>query len=384
MPKTNKPSLGEVLKKAGVRPPNEKPPALWKGPEDDGDMGGITQSMLSAFTVCRERFRVKFIEGLRPHGKFAPAMEYGQMWHICEEHLAAGTDWVIPLKNYCIELCKQYAMQKAEIEKWYNVCKLQFPIYVEFWSKHPNVKQRCPIYQEKVFHVPYTLNSGRVVYLRGKFDSVDCIGVDKTRGIYLQENKTKSSIDDQKLQRQLTFDLQSMMYLVALKESKLLPCEFCGGDQETGHQRLCPADTQIRGIRYNVIQRPLSGGKGSIVRHKAKGSKPAETTEHYYNRLTEIIQESPKSFFARWNAEVSQKDLLRFEERFLKPVLEQLCVWYDWAVTADWANNSIHYMTPFGVYNILAEGGSTDLDEYLLTGSDVGLARSETLFNELK
>ena len=164
------------------------------------------------------------------------------------------------------------------------------------------------------------------------------------------------------------------MYLAALKSLK------ASGDDSEFLQTCGP----IKGIRYNVIQRPLSGGKGSIVRHKAKGNKPAETYEHYYNRLTEIIKESPKSFFARWNAEVASKDLERYEERFLKPILEQLCDWYKWAVNPDWTENTVHYMTPFGIYNILAEGGSTDLDEYLLTGSDVGLHRPEKLFRELQ
>src|SRR4051794_6290554 len=58
---------------------------LWKGPEEDG----ITFSLLSQFLVCRERFRVRVIEGLSAGGGFNHRIEYGSMWHTCEEALAA-------------------------------------------------------------------------------------------------------------------------------------------------------------------------------------------------------------------------------------------------------------------------------------------------------
>jgi hypothetical protein len=39
---------------------------------------------------------------------------------------------------------------------------------------------------------------------------------------------------------------------------------------------------------------------------------------------------------------------------------------------------------PYGVYSPLLDGGSTDLDEHLLTGSEVGLRRVDKLFKELQ
>jgi hypothetical protein len=44
----------------------------------------------------------------------------------------------------------------------------------------------------------------------------------------------------------------------------------------------------------------------------------------------------------------------------------------------------VHWRHPFGVYDALNEGGSSDLDEYLETGSTVGLERASTLFPELE
>ena len=85
--------------------------------------------------------------------------------------------------------------------------------------------------------------------MRGKWDSVDYIG----KRVYLQENKTKGDIDEQAIRHNLHFDLQTMLYMTALTE-ELEP-------------------QKIAGVRYNVIRRPLSGGKGSIRPHAEKNSK---------------------------------------------------------------------------------------------------------------
>jgi hypothetical protein len=43
----------------------------------------------------------------------------------------------------------------------------------------------------------------------------------------------------------------------------------------------------------------------------------------------------------------------------------------------------LHYRHPFGSVNWLDEGGASDLDEYLATGSEAGLQRIDDLFPEL-
>ena len=44
----------------------------------------------------------------------------------------------------------------------------------------------------------------------------------------------------------------------------------------------------------------------------------------------------------------------------------------------------IHFRMPYGVYSPLLDGRTTELDEYLASGSTVGLRRAESLFRELK
>lgn len=351
---------------------------VWRGPEVDG----ITQSLLSKFLVCRERFRIQVIEGWKPADRFNRGIEYGNMWHICEEHFAANEDWLQPLTQYAARLCRKYPTDQQEIDKWYNVCKIQFPVYVDFWSKHKDVRSRTPLLQEENFKVPYELPSGRIVLLRGKFDSVDLIGKGRSAGIYLQENKSKGDIDEEKMRRQLEsgFDLQTMMYLIALDAADP---ELLFG---TNIKR--PA---IKGVRYNVVRRPLSGGKGSIRQKQGSKNVPAETASEFYNRLkTDYIEAEPEHFFMRWKVEVSQQDIERFKRECFNPLLEQLCCWYETMVGTSITIGDptlkplVHYRMPSGIYNPLTQGKETEYDEYLLTGSTVGLERVKNLFPELE
>ncbi len=211
-------SLTDKLKKSGVRAPKKRTTPLWDGPCSDTPNGGITFSLLSRFLVCRERFRLAVIEGLRSAEGFNHRIEYGQMWHLVTENQLAGDDWVKPLVTYTRDLCRQYPLQQEEINKWYNVIRIQFPIYLEYWSKHKDVMNMTPLLQEHTFKVPYTLPSGRIVFLRGKWDSVDHVKQGKKGVIILQENKTKSTVDEQQLKRQMSCDLQTLLYVIALQE----------------------------------------------------------------------------------------------------------------------------------------------------------------------
>jgi hypothetical protein len=328
---------------------------LWKGPYIEG----ITNSLLSRFIVCRERFRILTIEGLQPEPRFNHSIEYGQMWHTCNE--LSQEDWESGLKQYATDLCNKYPLQQEQISHWYNICKLQFGIYLEHRKDFSKTIKGKQLYSEEVFSVAHKLPSGRIVLLRGKWDGV----IKKTDGLYLEEHKTKGQVDEQQLRRQLTFDMQTMIYLVTLSEQEKVA---------------------VKGVDYNVVRRPLSGGKGSIRQHKPTKKNPSgESLESFYNRLGVIIKEDPEYFFMSFQVAVSQEEVRTFKKQFLNPILEQLCDWWDWIGTNGKPESCCeHWRTPYGIYNVLAEGGHTELDEYLDTGSKVGLQRAETLFPELE
>ncbi len=347
----------------------KKKVVVYDGPESDSENGGITQSLLGLFMCCRERFRLRVVEGLAPHPSFNKALEYGNMWHLCEEKHRAGEDWLKPLLDYATKLTLDYRTQQEEVNKWFNICKIAFPIYLDFWKGY---KGGTSVMQEETFKVPYVLPSGRTVYLRGKWDGVSKVG----KGLYLNEHKTKGEIKEEQLQRQLSFDLQTMFYLVALEKFYAI----------NNGPKLPKAP--IKGVIYNVVRRPLSGGKGSIRQHKPTKAKPnGESLEEYFGRLRAIIAEEPAYYFMRWKVDITANDIATFESDFLVPILEQLCDW--WNTVKDFpkdyltVNAPLHYRTPYGFYSPLAEGRTTETDEFLLNGSEVGLERNVPLFGEL-
>jgi len=392
--------LADKLKNKKLRQPQlQRKGPMWGGPEKEG----VTFSLLSRFLTCRERFRILVVEGLKPVERWNHRIEYGNMWHVCEEAFASevrhfdgelnGVDttlWSDNLQEYCKKLCQRYPMDQNDIDKWYNVCKVQFPIYAKHWQEHPDVVERTPLLQEQVFDVPYKLPSGRTVRLRGKWDSVDLIGKGKGTGIFLQENKTKGDIDPEQMRRQLTFDLQTMMYLVALQRYELLTTV---GINPMGNTKSAPLGTPIGGVRYNVVRRPLSGGRGTIKQHAPTKKNPmGESKEEYYDRLRGIIDGSseeapgPEYFFMRWKTEISKADVDLFRKRCLDPILEQLCDWWAYIAGGEvpaWNPHSAHWQHPFGCVNTIDEYGYSDLDEFLRSGSEVGLARTQNLFPEL-
>jgi hypothetical protein len=227
----------------------------------------------------------------------------------------------------------------------------------------------------QVFDVTYTLPSGRKVRLRGKWDSADKTGDE----LWLQENKTKGRIDEQQILRQLKFDLQTMVYLIALKQEQL--------DSFWRRANKKWRDLPLAGVRYNVVRRPLSGGKGTIVRHKGTKNKPEESLESYYARLAQYIKDEPHTYFMRWNCRVGEEDIRRFKTESLDPILEQLCFWYD-VVTKDGPDDplpkyAINYRLPYFTFNPTLDGGITEYDEYLASGSMSMLEITHNLFPEL-
>jgi hypothetical protein len=381
--------LADKLRKKGIKDPSSRKRAgpLWRGPEQDG----VTFSLLSRFLVDRERFRIYVLEGLRSQAQFDHKSAYGDMWHVCEEAHAAGTDWKMALVAMAQEFCRRHPMAQEQVDHWYNVCKVTFPRYVAYWRRHPNVLARTPLLQERVFNVPYPLPSGRVVKLRGKWDSVDIVRSKRGSAVWLQENKTRGDIREGKIVQQLSMDLQTMLYLTALQTARSNYNKMGDGQdwiEPIAHNFVMHP---LAGVRYNVARRPLSGGKGSITRHKPSRGNPAgESKEHFYGRLAAYIDEAPETYFMRWDVLVPPTDVERFKSRCLTPLLEHLCVWWQAISSYERSSdvfeaplNTIHWQHPYGVWNVLNEGGQTELDNYLATGSELGLERVTTLFGEL-
>ncbi len=331
----------------------------------DGPAIGISNSRLGGFFTCPERFRINNILGVQEPDSFNIRIEYGQIWHAMEEACAkAGFVFSREIYHkvcleYCQKLAKKYPMDRNLISFWSKICLTQFQIYIEFYGLGKSKDKRVCLYQEEKFKQRITLPSGRFVVLSGIWDLVFKEG----RKVWLQDHKTKGQINIEHLKKQLKFDTQTMMYLVALQERH--------------------PEYNLAGFKYNVVRRPLSGGKNTIKQKKT------ETEAEFLSRLAGLIKQESSFYFERFDVEVTPDELDRYKYECLYPVMENLIDDYEWWV---WSHqNGVspfsymmrarqfpyhirrHYRTPYGIYNTLADGGSTPLDYYLDNGSMVGL-----------
>ena len=426
------------------------PKPLWEGPYSKGSQGGLTQSLLQKFLVCRHRFWLKTVKGLTEDEGFSRPLEFGNLWHAMEEAYcgyrrtpygetvkvkgkpAPGCTpdvWEKALKKYRLHLLSAYPNDVAEVEKWYNVARVTFPIYADYWSKHSDEKQRQPLLEEVSFQVPYTLPSGRVVILRGKWDAVCLLPPPRDAGaarlwkklwpkaklgIFVQENKTKGKIDEEGILKTVGWNLQTMMYQIALRILREryftddgIEAYFTGPYEISGIEAAFKKDYPLAGVLYNVIKRPLSDQhaikqkKGGKKLGKGKVSAP-ESASQFYARLAETIRADCKSNFMRWNAIVQPHEIDQFREEVFDPHLENLCNWWDsiqcnpmdpWHThraydpkTKQWEGsirNPHHWQMPFGVYNGMCDGMRGEFFEYLTSGRDYGLKQTPNLFPEL-
>jgi len=378
--------------------PKAKPRApLWKGPYEDG----VTQSLLGRFLECRHRFWLKTICGFAEDEGFSRPLEFGNMWHVCEEARLGNKSWESALKTYRTKLERAYPNDQTEIFKWFNVCKTTFPIYLDYWSKHRDEKGSKPILEETSFAVPCKLPSGRIVILRGKWDALRLLPPEKSGkpAIYIKEHKTKGEIDEEGLLKTLDQNLQTMMYQIALRacaEAELRPCE---GLSQSVLKTYFDAilEHPVCGVLYNVIRRPLAD------RYAIK-QKKSETQTQFFKRLGEEISKDPKHYFMRWRVEITEEDITNFKQRTFYPILEQLCDWWDSIQSAPFdpwhttvrripaanhgaisiqIDNPHHWQSPWGVHNSLAGGFRGSYFEYLTTGRDYSLRQITNLFPEL-
>lgn len=359
---TRSKSILEQLDEIEIPEQGEWP--VWKGPYEDG----VTFSLLSRFLVCRERFRVMFIEGWRTVWKFTPSIDYGNLWHVAEEEWEKGNKkgWAVKVGEYANKLLDQYPGQAPAIVHWTSYVQTLYPKYQEYWSAHPDVVRREPLFQERVFDVKYTLPSGRKVRLRGKIDSADIITLAdrKMREAMIQENKSKTQLDQGKIFRQITYDLQSMIYSLVF--------DYIRKSDPAIAKKL--GKMKYAGVRYNVVRRS---------QHK--------TSESMMKTVTEDLKKGHGGeWFCRWFIPISSIDISRFQHDCFDPILEGLCDWWEWQEANGFEDpkklpvTPLHYRYPYGIYNILHEGGLSDIDAYLENGSTLGLRRVIDMFPELK
>lgn len=341
--------------------------SLWKGPIDDG----ITYSMLCKFLQCRERFRLKVVEGLEEDIGWKYQMEYGSLFHEAMEADSGGKPWLPALEKYHQKLASKYLGNEADIDKWVQIAKMQFPIYKEFWRNHPTNQNRRPIFEEEPFRIEFDIDSllsqafgpnrpnRQFVTLRGKIDA--CF--ERGGAVYLQENKTKGEIDQDGISLTIDQNLQTCIYHEALR--KILPPEKI---------------KKIAGTDYNIIRRPLSDRNAP-----RQGKK--ERLDLFIARVGKLMAANPSHHFFRWTVPMRYPQLARFRQRYLIPGLHQLSQWWD-SIKDDPFNpwdrpENLHFQFPFGIYHSMERGYRGDYFDLLTSGSKRGLRKIDNLFPEV-
>lgn len=315
---------------------------------------GISYSLLCKFRNCRERFRISTVEGLKPSER-RDAMEFGTIFHKALEFTAQGktTSQVIT------QLLKFYKNSSVDPMLVKQSC-----ILVPHYNKYYATEKHKYVAQEEVFDVPYkSVTTGRMIRIRGRRDEMFI----RNGALWLQENKTKTRIDEDKILKTLPFDLQTMLYVWSMTH------DYKG--------------KKIGGVLYNVIRRP--GQK--------QGAK--ETDNEYLQRINdEVAQDIENSlskdcmshYFKRYETELSPSDITNFYNRMLVPLLENVVIWWE-SIKSNpfnpWVDeqgkiNPHHYQNPFGIYDPMTIG-TGDYFDYVINGSELGLERVETCFPEL-
>jgi hypothetical protein len=343
-----------VLKKGNTKKAKAKRESLWDLYRD-----GLSQSLISKFLNDRERYRIYAVEGLRERGS-RDHLEFGTIYHRLIEISASGIgDNQATLASHINDWCKKRFKTATpdEFANIYRLANIALVSFIEYkkWEKALGKKYNY-FSQEEQFKNMYKLPSGRIIPLRGRFDEI--IQWDK-KTLWVQENKTKSRIDEMAIETQLPWNLQTMFYAVNLQLKH--PQYKCGG------------------IVYNVIRTP------------GERQKVKEPDTEFFARIQENIAKDQAHYFKRWEYGLSQDHLKAWEQQTLIPVLEHIANWWDsiksnpfnpW-VDADGNVNPWHFIRPFGVYDSMANGNG-DYFDLICRGITVNLDRATTVFPELE
>lgn len=344
---------------AGKLTPSNDARRLWRGPCDDGDNGGVTVELLSRFLRCPERTRLRYVEGLVPVPRFDHKKVFARMWNVAADGLAGGSTIAGALDDAydeCDAILAEFPgpEETKAVVHWFNVLVCTF----QGWARH---RQENPIDQgtpRSVLRLPrvatpvlttYELPSGRSVVLKGPEVESWKIGVGPGSYFRIERRVVKGDLRPDRLQSTARFDLDTM-FCVTLHGSTSLE------------------------VYYDCVRRPLSGGKGSISKLKPTKRNPnGESDSQFYIRLRETVLDLlPGHWYPHFLVELQPSDVTEFHRKCLNPALERLCDWYDEVHT-----NS-GYTAPFSI-----DAPATEYDEYLLTGSERGLMRSQVAFPEL-
>lgn len=250
---------------------------------------GISQSMLSIFLTCRQKFlfKINFWELDRDNKN----VMFGNVFHdlldkayheTTQPNLNGIGKWI---DEYLDANEEQFAQTKPEeINKITALTHLMLKEYI-FYHAEDWVSKKFTGIEQKLNVTFQGFN------LTMKIDGY----YEQGNEHWNMEHKTKSQIDEDFLLLSLSFDLQNLFYIIGREIAQKI---------------------KVKGTLYNIIRTPML--------HERKGEGP----ELYAKRVAEAIKKDPDHYFKRYEVFYTEEDKKRFSEELffklseLKQVLE--------------------------------------------------------------
>ena len=255
---------------------------------------GVTQSALTTWLKCPEKFRLLQMEGLAFQARPASALTWGSIFHDSLEGFYSGKkgEKLDQVFDRWRKKENVTMMNPNDIERWEHM-EMQIEVtlagYVAHWKGVDKELKWVGLEQE--FAIPFEVNNMGTVNLRGKMDG--CYETNKK--LWLFETKTKGQINEAEISDTLERDFQLHFYLLCLKRLK--------------------KKTPV-GATYNIIRR------------SSLKLLDRETIAQHGVRLDTKISEDEGKFYSRLEYAVDPEAIDLFEND-LHRILTDFLAWYD-------------------------------------------------------
>ncbi len=362
---------------------------------------GVSYSALSKFLSCRHRFWLHYVAGIREAEEYRHYIEYGNLFDKARGVHANSGSMELAIqaaRNYGHDLHEKFpglpTEGKGSPNFWTDLFCKQYRLYCKHWNSVESNNDFSTSAQQLEFREDYTLPDGRVIPIKGIYDEVQDHKQNESQ-VSLTEDKCKGDPDILGIQRGLTYEGQTGLYLTALRLQGKLPMR----------------------LWYNLMVRP-QGGYSALRQKKGRLKGPkgnqvrvgAQSESEFITEIIKQVEDDPDAWFKRWPLHVSSSDIDEYERKFLKPIFFVLANWWDsikdnpedpWHTECRecggsglhfgdgtkscveckgicFPENPHHYQKPFGFYDPMKDGWRGPYWEYLTTGSPAGLTQRTT------
>jgi len=303
---------------------------------------GLSVSALNLFWTNPVAFELKYFQGLEPVEPWNKNMAYGSL-------IGAGIEgWI---KHRTLEAVSTYVNNQYvkditkynehdEITWWAELAVNQARLFVEVYEADFDKYgiNSAETRNKVTIELPA---SGRSITLSGYFDGQ---GTDT-----IFEHKCRGDWDTEKIANEIDLDLQFNFYVLLYYAKHL---------------------TLPKRVWYQHSRRP----SGFAYRGPRQGKN--ESRGKFLERTIEYVRDHKEDHFYQFIARPSMDRFNRFLDSCLFPKLEQFLDWYQYMVSDDKDKvNSLHVMTPYGMYNPYLEGTNETFRNYAMTGSTLGLRK---------